>query len=429
VEATLALAMWPSSSVRQRAGALSATAERFVAERWLERGDPYEGGRTGLLALCKELARFSYALDVDEESERRFVEGAGALLGVLLIEHITDAAHVSARGQHRVRLGAHGFFDPFAAIDRALDAQDVRRALAVEIEGAEAEARSEGPISRVVALFALLLRAQRPDLSLADQFDCTLTLRMRDGGETLELDVRRAVETTREQKDGAVEMVARRLVSMLPGAPNAQGEALEDVRTRLLPRLARSDALRQLTAQGQSVLFARPLLAELSVALLIEHEGRARYVRNDELTDWRLSPEEASALALDNLRARSERARIVRDASFGTRADPRTSRSEGSVLVARSGDGRDSARVLLPELFAELSARIGPHIAVALPHRDTFFACAAEDDALLRSMAERAANDCARAPHALSAELFGFSSTGLFLLARGDAGFDCALGP
>src|SRR4051812_23458179 len=111
--------MWLSSSVRQRAGALSASAERFVAECWGARGLSYRSGREGMLALCKELERFVYVQDVDEEHERSFVEGAGALLGVLLIEYVPDAAHASSAGQHRVRLGAHGFFDPFAAVDRA----------------------------------------------------------------------------------------------------------------------------------------------------------------------------------------------------------------------------------------------------------------------------------------------------------------------
>jgi hypothetical protein len=67
----------------------------------------------------------------------------------------------------------------------------------------------------------------------------------------------------------------------------------------------------------------------------------------------------------------------------------------------------------LPELFGELCERIGPRVAVALPHRDTFFACAADNGPLLRSMRERAAHDAARAPHALSPAAFELSSAGL----------------
>lgn len=397
--------MWLSSSVRQRAGALSAPAERFVAERWGQRGERFSAGRDGLLALCKELERFAYERDVDDEGERSFVEGAGALLGLLLVEHIASAAHASAAGRHRIRLGSYGFFDPFAAIDRTLDAPDIRRALARAVEEAEAEARAQGPISRVVAALNALLASERPDLTLGEQFDCNLTLHGRANDEKLELDLSRAVETTRDQGQAAVENVAQRLLSILPGAPT-RAAAPADLRARLLPRLARSEALRGLTQHGQNVLFARPLVSELCVALLLEQEGRARYVRADELDAWQLAGDEAHELALSNLRARSSRARIVRDAS-----------SEGLLYVARTGDGRDSARVLLPELFAELCERIGPDVAVAVPHRDTFLACAADNPALVRQMAARAAHDAARAPHALSPDAFALSSAGLHALA------------
>jgi uncharacterized protein YtpQ (UPF0354 family) len=394
--------MWPSSSVKQRAGALSEAAERFVSERIASGAAHFSGGRDGLLALCKELERFSYAQDVDEEDERRFIEGAGALLGVLLIEHVAESAHVSHAGHHRVRLGAHGFFDPFAAIDQALDAADVRRSLAGEVARAEAEALALGPISRVVAALAALLGAERPELVLAGQFECTLTLRDKNSGETLELDVRRAVDSTRDQQQAAVENVVRRLLSMLPGAAPEAAHALDDLHKRLVPRLLRAEALRELTSHGKSVLYARPLVSELSVTLLLEHEGRARYVRNDELDPWQLEGEAAHTLALANLRERSARTRIVREEL-----------ADGVMFVARTGDGRDSARVLLPELWTELQERVGTRVAIAVPHRDTFFACALASVDLVRGMRARAAQDAARAPHALSSDAFELTSTGL----------------
>jgi uncharacterized protein YtpQ (UPF0354 family) len=387
--------MWLTALVRQRAGALSGAAERFVDEHWGASATPYRGGQAGLVALCRQLQRFAHAPDIDEEGERRFVEGAGALLGVLLIEHLGDASYAGERGVHRVRLGAHGFFDPFAAIDRALDAPDIRVGLMRELERAEAEAAARGPLSRVAAALCQAIASERPDLELAGQFDCELRLVRRTSGESIEIDLRRAVETTRDQDQRAVDRVARRLLSLLPGAPAQPALGLEELAPRLLPRLVRAEALRDLTSHGQHVLFAQTLTEELSVALLAEFDGRARYVRTDELAQLDLAPQQALWQALDNLRAKSERTRVVREDGSG-----------GALFVARTGDGRDSARVLLPELHAELTERIGPSVCVALPHRDTFFACAAERDALCAAMARRAADDAARAPHALSARLF-----------------------
>jgi uncharacterized protein YtpQ (UPF0354 family) len=399
--------MWLTALVKQRAGALASAAERFVEEHWPATGSAYRSGREGLAGLCKRLDRFAHLDEVDEEGERRFVEGAGALLGVLLIEHVTDATYVSERGLHRVRLGRHGFFDPFAAIERALDADDIRRELARAVEQAEAEAMARGPLSRVADALCRAIEAERPDLEFQGQFDCTLRLAQRRGGEALEVDLRRAVETTSDQDARAVDNVARRLLSLLPGAPATEVMTLEELAPRLLPRLARNDALRDLSSNGKNLLFAAPLTDELSVALLAEFEGRARYLRDDELEAAGLAREAALERALDNLRSRSERARLVREEG-----------TAGALFVARTGDGRDSARVLLPELHAELSARVGPSVCVALPHRDTFFACSAESAPLCEGLARRAADDAARAPHALSARLFMLAPGRLRALER-----------
>jgi uncharacterized protein YtpQ (UPF0354 family) len=387
--------MWLSALVKQRAGALSSAAERFVAEHWTVDSPAYSGGRDGLVALCTQLERFAHEPHVDEEGERRFVEGAGALLGVLLIEHVPGASYASERGVHRVRLGAHGFFDPFAAVDRALDAGNIRRELAREVARAEDEAAARGPLSRVAAALCQAIEAERPDLALQGQFDCTLRVTQRASGEPIEIDLKRAVETTLDQDQRAVEKVARRLLSLLPGALSSQPQSADELSQRLLPRLARHDALHDLTSQGKSLLFAQPFSDELSIALLAEFDGRARYVRIGELTELGFTPAQALTQALDNLRARSESARIVREPA-----------ELGTMFVARTGDGRDSARVLLPELHAELTDRIGPSVCLALPHRDTFFACSAACEPSRRRLAARAAEDSARAPHALSARVF-----------------------
>ena len=109
--------MWLTAPLRQRAGALSGAAEGFLT-RWLGPGAVhFRGGRDGLVALCRAIEGFARHDDVDEETDRRFVEGAGALLGVLLIDHLEGASYAARGALHRVRLGRHGFFDPFAAVE------------------------------------------------------------------------------------------------------------------------------------------------------------------------------------------------------------------------------------------------------------------------------------------------------------------------
>jgi hypothetical protein len=211
--------MWLTAPLRQRAGALAGAAEEFLQSGLGPAVQGFRGGRAGLVALCRAIERFAHRDDIDEETDRRFVEGAGALLGVLLIDHVAGASHAAQGAVHRVRLGAHGFFDPFQAVDRALDAADIRAELAQQVERAEAEARGRGPLSRLVFSLCAALTEQRPDLEVEDQFDTTLRLRQAPSRELLELDLARAVETTCDQGQAAVEAVARKLLSLLPGAP------------------------------------------------------------------------------------------------------------------------------------------------------------------------------------------------------------------
>ncbi|HEX5660094.1 MAG TPA: hypothetical protein VFX59_23020 [Polyangiales bacterium] len=363
---------WFDERLRARAGALVPVAEKFLDGRELARGPD------GLIALCAHMEDWLERDDVDEEGERRFVEQAGAMLGMLLIDHVGDAGHVARNGTHRVRLGRYGFFDPFSAVDRALDASDVRRALARQIVVAEAESQARGPLSRLVGALMTALQEQRPDLHLVEQFEHTLWLRA--DGEPFELDLKRAVESTRDQGLDAVHAVVAKLLAMLPGATASEGLALD----QLVPRIARLDAL----LPG---LFARPLSEELVVALMVEERGRARYLRTNEVDEH----PEAYELALRNLRQHSEQARI---ATIET--------EHGPLWIARTGDGRDSARVLLASLHEELRARIGPRVLLGIPHRDTFYACDARNGPLAHELATRTAHDFERAPHQLSARAF-----------------------
>jgi uncharacterized protein YtpQ (UPF0354 family) len=391
--------MWLTDGLRQRAGMLLPAAEGFLSD-WLgAEAARFSGGARGLVSLCQHMERWLERDDVDDDGERRFVEGAGALLGLLLIDHVGDAAHATRGGVHRLRLGRHGYFDPFAAVDHALDARDVRRALAEQVALAEAEAASRGPLSRVVCALLEHVERERPDLRFASQFDLTLSLYSDTLDDKLEIDLRRAVESTRDQGMEAVQVVARRLLSMLPGAASVES-ALDDVRARLVPRLARADALRELSGHG--ALYAAQLSEELVVALLIEYDGRARYVKQREVEAWGLSAEAALALSIDNLAARSTEARI---ASSDT--------AHGPLWVARTGDGRDSARVLLKTLHGQLAARIGADICVSMPHRDTFLACAADNAQLVAELAKKTAHDAERAPHRLSARLFQLTAAGV----------------
>jgi uncharacterized protein YtpQ (UPF0354 family) len=197
-----------------------------------------------------------------------------------------------------------------------------------------------------------------------------------------------------------VERVVTRLVSMIPCASTGDTD-LSPERERLFPRLCRADLLSELSSQGRTALWSHPLHGELTVALQLENEGRARYVRVSEVESLGLSAHEVLALALANLEQKSQRFRLVSSET-----------AHGPIYVARTGDGRDSARLLLPTMHRALLAKLGSEACIGIPHRDTFFACAADNHALVRELCARTEHDAARAPHRLSAGAFRLTGPG-----------------
>jgi uncharacterized protein YtpQ (UPF0354 family) len=389
----------------ERAGPLIEPALRFLQRYRSPTLGEFGGGVEGVRWLARELVTFAYLETVSDRDEHDFVEGAGALLGLILIDHLADARHAARNGTHRIRIGAYAFFDPFGAVEQALDAEDVHKSLAASLACAERDGRGVGAMSRVVRTLSDLLRIERPRLRIARQFDAQLTLvdSDRDGDDEseIDLDLTQAIRATASQGMEAIHEVARRMISLLPGAPEPE-LALGELRARIVPRICRTDLMTSLSAQGCTELFQVAFVGELSIAVLIEHEGRARYLRTREATALAMPSAALLEHALDNLLARSARFRLS-DMSHDAKG----------CLITRTGDGRDSTRVLLPSVRRLLRERLGEEVVVGIPHRDAFLCCDARDPATLTLMKERVSSDAARAPHRLSDELFRCTTEGL----------------
>jgi uncharacterized protein YtpQ (UPF0354 family) len=385
----------------ERAGPLIEPALCFLQRQRAGDSDSFRGGTEGIRWLARELVAFAYLESVSDEEEQAFVEGAGALLGLILIDHLPEARHAAQAGAHRVRIGAYAFIDPFAAIERALEARDIPKALAASLAEAEREARGVGAMSRVVRTLAELLLLERPHLRVAGQFDARLMLAGRNDDEQIEIDLTQAIRATSSQSAQAVQDVARRLISLLPGAQEPEQD-FHDLRSRIVPRICRTDAVTSLSKQGRAELFRSEFVSDLSIAILVEHEGRARYLRTREVEAFAISSADLLAYAIENLLLRSTQFRLSE-----------LDREAKGCFITRTGDGRDSTRVLLPSVRALLRERFGDHVAVGIPHRDAFLCCDASDSHSVTTIRARVTLDAARAPHRLTDELFRCTPSGL----------------
>jgi hypothetical protein len=317
------MASW-IDDLRSRCGPLSDAASMFAADLGVEHDPP--AGAAGLLALARRVERHIDGVAREDEDERLFIELAGAYLSVLLCDALPHGRHVRRKGRHGIALGRSGFFDPFAAIERLLQASDVRTCLLEQVALAEDEARS-GP---------------------------------RD--------------------------------------PWLQA------RRRVLPRLVGNALLAEVGRRaGQQPLYSRPLASDVILVFLLSEQQRRRYVDARELASWRQEPDRVMAAALDNLAARSGAARLLR-----------VDAEQGTLIVARTEDGLDSSRVLLPGVRALLAAELGWPFAVAIPHRDALLACAVHDQASVSLLREHAAFEARRARSAITSELLRVDAGGAF---------------
>ena len=363
------------------AGVLGPLAAAF-AQR--ELGEERAPGPNALIALASSIDRFAKRSSPSPTDEAAFVEGAGAFLALVLIAYL-GGAHATRDGSHRVRLGEAGFFDPFAAITTALDTDPARAALVDAVDLAERESRGTGPIARTAIAFARVLAERRVELAITDRFDRRVWM-----GD-VEVDLTRAISATEDESDATLASAVGKLVDMLPGGVGADIDA-DDALARVVPRLI---------GPTFDLAVATAVIAiDLRIAWVLAYEGRARFVTGRDLERWSITSRALAARAVDNLAARSGRARF-------TRIDL----DEGPCIVARSGDGLDSARLLLPALAETLAPEIGSPCIVAVPHRDALYACA-DDDAAVRVLSRRVTDDHARAPHGITARLYRLHASG-----------------
>ncbi len=344
-------------------------------------------GPTGVRWLADQIERF-LEQGGDPIADDRFVEGAGALLGLLLIEHLGGRTR-EREGTHRVQLGRFGWFDPFGAIEQALDAEDPRDCLSKSLAVAEREASDAGPVSRVVSIFAEVLGEQRPDLQIESQFELTVEL---NNGATV--DLARVEKVARDQDQVATAEAALRIVSMLPGDDRLRDTQWAEAMARLFPRLVSDRFLGSLPADD--VLYREELGHDVHLTLQLRYGPRARYVRRAEVEQW-LDSGDAFHQSIRNLASHSRELRL----------EP----IQDGLLRVRQGDGLDAARLVLPDLAVRLRQLSAEGWIAAAPHRDVLLVAPLDGAPMLAKHANDAAE---RAPHPISGALFSVTEEGLF---------------
>lgn len=186
--------------------------------------------------------------------------------------------------------------------------------------------------------------------------------------------------------------------------PIPEGSRRARLPGRLLPRLRLELAVEQQRVERGIVeqlhglsapdmlLASKPWAGGLAVLLAYEMAEEAVDVAEVHLKSWGIGYDEGYQIALESLRARPA---------------PKPLEVSSGLFASTAADGFDAARLLLPELWADLKVR-GKPVAMA-PHQDALFITGADDDDALAHLASLAL-DLGQQPLGISAQTFVLES-------------------
>jgi hypothetical protein len=160
-------------------------------------------------------------------------------------------------------------------------------------------------------------------------------------------------------------------------------------------------AVERVEVVGDAAPFTLALSPEISIAFCAPGRGRETWLSIRQASAL-TSPASLLPLALENLRAASDDVPVFR---YGN--------SESAFFLIQHGDGLDSSRILLHDLWNTIASRVDDDLVFATPSRDRLYAAPAHDHNALAALAQQSANDWNSRPFPVSPKLWTRSAKGI----------------
>ncbi len=353
--------------------------------------NPITPDAKGLLKLSHwidEIAR----LKLSPEDETMIIDGLGTLLGCVLMHHIGRGEWVFRDDECRLRFGKYQWFNPFRAIEHALDTEPARLALIDDVALAEKEAAGKGPLARVLHAFDAQLR-EVCDLEITDNFLSRVWL---DGG--VEVDLAATVKACASESDATLRNALNKVINLLPGNHTTASESWSEVQMRVMPRLVGATHLEALTKRfGEQELLTYPLNDGLYMSWVVRYTKQARYITRADLARWQVELSDVAACATTNLELVSSKLSVKRV-------------DNKPLWMIRSGDGLASSRLVLRSFAERISSYLGFGIALSVPHRDVLLIGNRNDAESMAALQSETITQSAAAPHAICASAYAWQS-------------------
>lgn len=183
----------------------------------------------------------------------------------------------------------------------------------------------------------------------------------------------------------------REALGHLPPDPQqTDGSQLVD---RLLPMLKPITLLHDVRERNLPMIAYRLFMEDVIITYVIDESGSVAFVNEQHLQTWGMTENTVHDHAMRNLRARPDPFKIM---GSGAR----------SLLVGASEDGYAATRLLLPERFAALQARLRGNIVIGIPNRDFLIAIGDDDPLIVRQVAAQVEADAQSKPYGITSQLF-----------------------
>lgn len=175
--------------------------------------------------------------------------------------------------------------------------------------------------------------------------------------------------------------------------------AFEAVRDHIMPMLKPLEVIVGLPDQSLIPVYL-PFSDDLIITYVVAHDAQANYVTMSHVQEWLVDPRELHMIALENLHRHSKNCRIYLRGN-----DP-----AHVVFIVGAGDGFDATRILLPELFAPIEARLLGRTVVGIPHRDLLLIFSDADPQIFAEIVLQVQQDALNHEHGLTDQLFMLSN-------------------
>jgi uncharacterized protein YtpQ (UPF0354 family) len=179
-------------------------------------------------------------------------------------------------------------------------------------------------------------------------------------------------------------------------AAGNEGKSFSGVRSQILPLLKPEQSFRRLSEQPFTVTFP----GDLRVVYVVQAPDSMTFITKADLESWKHSAARVDELALSNLLRQTKRTQPLR--------------CEQKLCGWASGDGYDAARMLVPQLRAEIVRKIGPAV-YAVPRESVYVALPIK---LAGRIKDKVEHDFVTAPNPVSRNLFVERGGDLVVLSK-----------